>query len=68
MDLLGVTDPGVLPTDALTGLAYGVIKLVAYGAIGVVLAGIVTTCWCCLFECKKWRRYQGRSEVWRLNH
>jgi len=68
MDLLGVTDPGVFPTDALTGLAYGVIKLIAYGAIGFVLVGAVTTCWCCFFECKRWRRGQGKSEVWRLIH
>lgn len=68
MDLLGVTDPGVLPTDALTGLFYGVIKLIAYGTMGVVLVGAVTTCWCCFFECRKWRRSEGRTEVWRLMH
>ena len=68
MDFLVMADPGVLPTDALTGLVYGIIKILAYSAIGVVLVGIVTTCWCCFFECKKWRRCQGRTEVWRLMH
>jgi len=68
MDLLGVTDPGILPTDALTGLFFGIIKIVAYGAIGFVLVGVVTTCWCCFFECKRWRHVQGKSEVWRLIH
>jgi hypothetical protein len=68
MDLLGVTDPGVLPTEPLAGIVYGIIKLVAYGALGIVLIGAVTTCWCCFFECRKWRRGQGKSDVWRLIH
>lgn len=54
--------------DLLTGFVYGIIKILAYGAMGVVAAGIVMTCWCDLFECKKWRRSQGKSEVWRLIH
>jgi hypothetical protein len=68
MDFLGMADPGILPTEALTGLAYGIIKILAYGAMGVVFAGIVVTCWCDLFECKKWRRCQGRSVFWPLIH
>ena len=68
MDFLGMVDPGVLPADALTGLVYGIIKILAYGAMGVVFVGIAMTCWCCLFECRKWRRCQGRTEVWRLMH
>ena len=68
MDLLGVADPGVLPAETWTGLAFGIIKILAYGAMGVVFIGIVMTCLCELFECKKWRRCQGRSEVWRLMH
>jgi len=60
MDFLGV--------DALTGLAFGIIKILACGAMGVVFVGIVMTCLCELFECRKWRRCQGRTEVWRLMH
>ncbi|MBE0711415.1 MAG: hypothetical protein IH583_03450 [Candidatus Aminicenantes bacterium] len=54
--------------DLLTGFVYGIIKILAYGAAGVVLVGIVTTCCCCFFECKRWRHVQGKSEVWRLIH
>lgn len=61
MDFLGAA-------DLLTGFAYGIIKLVAYGATGVVLVGIITTGLCDLFECKNWRRSEGRTEVWRLMH
>jgi hypothetical protein len=68
MNFLEMASQGVLPTDALTGLAYGIIKILAYSAMGVVFAGIVMTCWCDLFECRKWRRCQGRTEVWRLMH
>ncbi len=60
MDFLGV--------DALRGLAFGIIKILAYGAMGVIFVGIVMTCLCDLFECKKWRRSEGRTEVWRLMH
>lgn len=54
--------------DLLTGFVYSIIKFVAYGAAGVVLFGIVTTGLCNLFECKKWRRSEGRSDVWQLIH
>jgi len=54
--------------DMLTGFVYAIIKILAYGAAGVMLVGIVTTCWCCFFECKRWRHVQGKSEVWRLIH
>jgi hypothetical protein len=61
MDFVGAT-------DMLTGFVYAIIKILAYGAAGVVLVGIVTTCWCCFFECKRWRRGQGGPGVWRLMH
>jgi hypothetical protein len=68
MGILGMADPSLFSADALTGLVYAIIKILAYGAIGIVFAGIVLTCWCDLFESKKWRRCQGRTEVWRLMH
>jgi len=36
--------------------AFAVIKIVAYGAMGVVVFGILATCVCDLFECRKWRQ------------
>ena len=68
MDLLRMADPGVVPADMLTGIAYGIIKILAYGAIAVAAAGIVITCLCDLFECRILRRSQGRTEAWRLMH
>jgi hypothetical protein len=68
MDFLVMADPGVLPTDALTGLVYAIIKILAYSAIGVVFFGIIMTCLCDLFGCRKLRRCHGRSEVWQLIH
>lgn len=66
MDLLRMADPGIVPSDALTGIAYGIIKVLAYGAMAVVAAGIVMTCLCDLFECRKWRQSHGRTEALRL--
>ena len=68
MDFLGIADPGVFPAELLTGLVYGIIKILAYGAIGVVLVCVALTCLCEFFECRKWRRCQGRTEAWRLMH
>jgi hypothetical protein len=68
MDFLAMSDPGVVPSDALTGLAFGIIKILAYGAMAVVAAGIVMTGLCDLFECRTLRRSQGRAEAWRLRH
>ena len=68
MDFLGMADPGVVPSDALTGIAYGIIKILAYGAMAVVAAGIIMTCLCELFECRKWRRCLDRTETWQLMH
>jgi hypothetical protein len=58
----------VRAADLLAGFVYGIIKILACGAAGVVLVGIVTTGLCDLFECKKWRRNEGRTEIWRLMH
>jgi|GEM_PF-1738920 len=66
MEILTAADPGVAPADLLTGLVYVILKILAYGAIGIALVGVVTTCWCCLFECRKWRRFRGHSEFWRI--
>lgn len=66
MDLMRMADPGLMPTDTLTGLAFGIIKILAYGALGVVVFGVVATCLCDLFECRKWRLARGRTETWQL--
>jgi hypothetical protein len=68
MNFLSVADPGVITAGALTGLADGIIKILAYGAMGVAAAGIVMTCLCDLLECRRWRQDQGQTEVWRLMH
>jgi hypothetical protein len=65
MDLLVLADPGFISADAVTGFAFGIIKILAYGAMGVVAAGIVMTCLCDLFECRRRRQDQGRTEAWR---
>ena len=36
MDLLGMADPAALSSDALTGLAFGIIKILAFGGMAVV--------------------------------
>jgi hypothetical protein len=33
-------------------------------AMGIVLAGIVMTCLCDIFECRKLRQGHGRTENW----
>ena len=68
MDLLGTADPGLLPADALTGFAFGMIKILGYGALGLVIFGLFLSALCALFECRKWRRVKGRSESWQLMH
>jgi hypothetical protein len=52
----------------LSGLALGIIKVLAFVALGLVVLGAVVYGLCDLFECRKWRRDQGRTEVWRLMH
>ena len=64
MDLLRMVDPGVVAGDALTGLAFGIIRIVALGALGIVLAGLVMTCLCDIFECRKLGQSRGRTENW----
>ncbi len=55
MDILTAAELEIAPADLLTGLVYVVIKFLAYGAVGIALIGVVTTCWCCLFDCRKLR-------------
>ncbi|MFO7733184.1 MAG: hypothetical protein R6X21_05990 [Candidatus Aminicenantes bacterium] len=59
MDILTAVEPGVAPADLLIGLVYVILKILAYGAIGIALVGVVTTCWCCLFECRRCRGSSG---------
>ena len=59
-------DPGIVPADALTGLAFGIIRILAFGALGIVLFGILLSGLCDLFECRKWRHARGRTETWEL--
>ena len=68
MDLMGMAGSGVLTTDVLAGLVYGIVKIVAFGAVGVVVVGALVACLCDLFEGREWGRCRGRTEVWRLMH
>ena len=68
MDLLGGVDPVQITTEALAGLAFLVIKIVALGALGLVAIGLFASCLCDVFECRKWRQCQGRTETWQLMH
>lgn len=68
MEFLGEAVPGLMTGDLLTGLAYGILKIVALIAAGLVIAGMIASCLCDLFECRKWRRYHGRSRTWQLMH
>ena len=68
MSLTGLIDPVPIPDDGLASIVSTVIKIVAYSTLGVFLIGIVSTCWCCLFDGKKWKSCEGRSVFWRLMH
>jgi len=68
MDLMGMAGSGVLTTDVLAGVVYGIIKILAFGAVGVVVVGAIVSCLCDLYESQTWRRCRGRTEVWRLMH
>jgi hypothetical protein len=68
MEYLVVAGQGILPADSLMGLAFAIIKIMAFGALGVVAVGIVASCLCDLFECRKWRHDRGRTEAWQLMH
>jgi hypothetical protein len=62
MNLLGMADPAVISTDGLTELAFGIIRILAYGALGVAVAGIVIMLLCDVFECGKTERRRGLVE------
>jgi hypothetical protein len=64
MNFLMSTDPGIVPADILTGFVYLILRVLAFGALGVMLVGVVTTCWCCFFECRKLRRSSARPVPW----
>jgi hypothetical protein len=68
MDLIGLTDPGLVPADAVTEFAFGTIRILGYGALGIVVFGLILSALCDLFECRKWRQAGGRTEIWRLMH
>ncbi len=68
MSISGLADPGIFPGDGLMSLAMGIIRIVAYGALGAVLVGFVTTCCCCFFEGLKGRGCDDRSVFWKLMH
>ena len=44
MDILTAAEPGGAPSDLLTAFIYALLKILAYGALGIVLVGVVTTC------------------------
>jgi hypothetical protein len=64
MDLLYAADPGAVTGDTLTGLVFGILRILAFSGMGIVLAGIVMTCLCDIFECRKLRQGHGRTENW----
>lgn len=66
MNLLGMADPGVLSADGLSELVFGIIRILAYGALGVVIAGIILTVWCDLIECGKVKRRRGHADPRRV--
>jgi hypothetical protein len=68
MDFLGIAFHGLVPGELLTGLVYGILKILALSAGGLVVMGTVTSCLCDLFECRKWRQCRGRTETWQLMH
>lgn len=68
MDLLGMADPSFVSADAQTGLAFGIIKILAFSAMGIAVFGVFVSFLCNLFECRKWRPGQRRTETWQLIH
>ena len=63
MEVLGMADPAILASDALTGLAFGIIKVLAFGAMGAVAFGVFMSLLCDVFECRKWRHAQGWTHI-----
>jgi hypothetical protein len=68
MMFLGMVDPGFVSADAVTGVAFGIIKILGYGALGIVVFGFLLSGLCSFFDCRKWRRSEGRTEFWQLMH
>ena len=68
MNFLSMAGPGLVAGDVATAAAFGIIRAVAYAAIGAVFIGVVAACLCDLFECRRWRRCHGRTEFWALMH
>ncbi len=68
MSFLGVGASAPPASDALAGLFAVISRILAYGAVGIVVLGILVTGLCDLFENKKWRRCHGRTEFWGLMH
>ena len=63
MVFLGMVDPGFVSADALTGFAFGMIRILGYGALGIVAFGLLLSGLCDILECRKRHRAQGRSEL-----
>ena len=63
MAIPGSAAPGLAPADLLTGLVYGLLKILAWCAVGVVVAGMVATFLCDRFERRTWRQGRGPSLV-----
>jgi len=63
MEFPGSAVHSLVPVDPLTGLVYGILRILALSAMGVVIAGMIISCFCDLSECRKWRRYHGRSRT-----
>lgn len=66
MGWLDLAGPGFISADAVTSFALSIIKILGYGALGTVAGGLLLSGLCDLFECRKWRRAQGRTESWQM--
>ncbi len=68
MNFLSMAGPGLVASDVAAVSAFGIIRAVAFAALGAVLIGAVAACLCDFFECRRWRRSHGRTEFWALMH
>jgi hypothetical protein len=68
MGLLGLADPGFVPADVATGFAFGMIKILGFGALAIVAVGFLLSVLCDFCECRKLRQTGGRTAFWRLTH
>jgi hypothetical protein len=66
MDLQGMADPAALTGDGLTGLVFGIIRIIAFGGLGFVLFGLVLALLCDLCEGHRLKQGHGRTETWPL--